>query len=269
MTLAPKLALAIDLDGTLLAGEDIPPENVRALRAARDAGWAVIIATARWRQMASRVAEAIGIEGLAIACSGAQVWDPRKGDILDERLPADFVAELYALCDAERCVATMPVSERVWVKADRPIDWSRVSPEVAQIERLSGSDGGLPRVALVQGTDAVNRIRTELAPRFGHAVQFYDSIGPSGRIILTMTSARADKGEAVRIACGELGLDLAQCVAFGDAENDVTMFRVAGRSVAMGQAVDAVKQAATHVTGTNREAGVAQAIDRLLRTGEL
>ena len=31
-------ALAIDLDGTLLVGEKIPPDNVVAVRAARDAG---------------------------------------------------------------------------------------------------------------------------------------------------------------------------------------------------------------------------------------
>ena len=50
-------ALAIDLDGTLLVGEDLPPDNIAALRAARDAGFKIIIASvqlglpgySRWR----------------------------------------------------------------------------------------------------------------------------------------------------------------------------------------------------------------------------
>ncbi len=42
------------------------------------------------------------------------------------------------------------------------------------------------------------------------------------------------------------------------------MFRVAGASVAMGQAVPAVKAKATAVTLRNDEAGVAHAIDRLV-----
>ena len=33
-------ALAIDLDGTLLTGDDIPADNIRAVRAARDRGGA-------------------------------------------------------------------------------------------------------------------------------------------------------------------------------------------------------------------------------------
>lgn len=91
-------ALAIDLDGTLLVGETIPDDNVTALRAARDAGFKIIIATARWKQMAQRVEAQIGIEGPAITCSGAQVYAPDVGrDIFDERLPEDFTRELHAV----------------------------------------------------------------------------------------------------------------------------------------------------------------------------
>ena len=68
--------LAIDLDGTLLVGEDLPANNITAVRAARDAGFKIIIATARWHQMALRVAAELEIEGPVIACSGAQVHDP-------------------------------------------------------------------------------------------------------------------------------------------------------------------------------------------------
>ena len=97
-------ALAIDLDGTLLVGENIPNDNITAVRAARDAGLKIIIATARWHQMALRIATQLGISGPLIACSGAQVHLPADDrDIFDERLPEDFVAQLYEICDAERC----------------------------------------------------------------------------------------------------------------------------------------------------------------------
>ena len=69
--------LAIDLDGTLLIGEDLPPNNITAVRAARDAGLKIIIATARWHQMALRVAAELEIDGPVIACSGGA--GPRPG----------------------------------------------------------------------------------------------------------------------------------------------------------------------------------------------
>ena len=85
-------ALAIDLDGTLLVGEKIPPDNIVAVRAARDAGLKIIIATARWHHMARRVADELEIDGPMIACSGAQVHlSAEDRDIFDQRLPADFV----------------------------------------------------------------------------------------------------------------------------------------------------------------------------------
>ncbi len=87
--------------------------------------------------------------------------------------------------------------------------------------------------------------------------------------MLTLTAAGADKGAALSVACADMGLDTSQVVAFGDAEADVEMFRVAGASVAMGQATDHVKSMATAVTASNDEDGVALAVERLLATGSL
>ena len=53
-------------------------------------------------------------------------------------------------------------------------------------------------------------------------------------------------------------------MALGDNFNDVSMLTYAGTSVAMGNAVDAIKKIAKHVTDTNEENGVATAIDRIL-----
>jgi HAD superfamily hydrolase (TIGR01484 family) len=261
-------ALAIDLDGTLLVGEELPAANRDAVRAAVDAGLEVVIATARWHQMATRVGREIGLEGPVIACSGAQVHLPAESrDIFDERLPADFVAELFAICDAERCVATVTFDREVLLKLDGAPDRSQMPPEMHWVPRLTGADPAMPRVAAIQGSAVNARIRAELEPRYEGRVHFFDSIGPSGKVILTITAATASKGAALSAACAHLGVDPREVVAFGDAENDLEMFRVAGASVAMGQALPFVKSAATWVTSRNDDAGVAKAIRRLLATG--
>ena len=242
-------AFAIDLDGTLLVGEDLPTDNITALRAARDAGYEIIIATARWLQMAQRIAEQIGITGPVIACSGAQVYVPDLGrDVFDERLPDDFVDALYSLCDEVRCVATVTVEDRVLLKLDGKPDPAQMPDEMVWVPKLAGADPTMPRVAAIQGTQANMRIRDELAPRFSDRVHFFDSIGPSGKVILTMTSSRASKGDALKSACNHLNIDPLEVLAFGDSENDIEMFRVAGAAVAMGQADEQTKAAATYVT---------------------
>ena len=261
-------AFAIDLDGTLLVGEEVPEENIRALRKAHAEGFQVMIATARWVQMAQRVEDQIGIKGLVIACSGAQVHDPESGtDVFDERLPADFVRELYEICDSDRCVATVTVADEVLLKLDGEPDHSQVPDEMRWVTKLTGAADSLPRVAVIQGSAISQRIRDELTARYKDQVLFLNSIGPTGKTLLTLTSAKASKGDALNAACNHLGISTDQVVAFGDSENDIEMFRAAGASVAMGQADEHTRAVATHVTGRNDEAGVAQAVYRILETG--
>jgi hypothetical protein len=263
-------ALAIDLDGTLLVGEDLPHENIVALRAARDAGLQIIIATARWIQMAQRVEAQIGLHGPAIACSGAQVYIPDLGrDIFDERLPEDFTEELYALCDEERCIATITVDDRVLVKLEGQPRGAGTPPEMHFVAKLTGADPSRPRVGNIQGSGVYRRIREELEPRYRGRVNFFDSISPSGKTIMTVTAAKASKGEALKHACAYIGISPSEVITFGDAENDIEMFRISGASVAMGQADEKTKAAATVVTARNDEAGVARAVERLLTTGRL
>jgi hypothetical protein len=261
-------AFAIDLDGTLLVGEHVPQENITALRAAHDKGFQIIIATARWVQMARRIEAEIGVEGPVIACSGAQVFDPvSEQDIFDHRLPQDFVNDLYAICDVDRCIATVTVEDRVLIKMDGEPDPAFMPDEMHWVKKLAGAADSLPRVAAIQGSQVNKRIRDELQERYKNDVHFFNSIGPNGKVILTLTSSKASKGDALRSACSHLGITTDEVVAFGDSENDIEMFRAAGASVAMGQADEHTKAEATHVTARNDEAGVARAIERILATG--
>lgn len=263
-------ALAIDLDGTLLIGEDLPRAHQEAVAAASKAGFLIIIATARWRQMAQRIAAEIGISAPIIACSGAQVYLPTEHkDIFDHRLPIDFVEELYAICNTSRCIVTVTTDVDTVLKLEGEPDHALMPAEMTWVTKLTGTEGNLPRIATVQGSAVVDRIKSELKNNYAETVNIYDSIGPSGRIILTMTARAANKGHALLRTCQYLNIDPGDVVAFGDAENDISMFEVAGASVAMGQSDERVKSAATIVTGANTDNGVAQIIDALLSTGDL
>lgn len=262
-------ALAIDLDGTLLDGEDLPPVHRDAVAAAAATGFEVIIATARWRQMAERISREIGIKKPIIACSGAQVFAPGTGDIFDHRLPAGFIDALYSICNQHRCLATITTDEDVILKLDREPDSSKLPLEIKWVPQLDKAVHGRARIAAIQGTEVIDMIRSQLGPAFSETVSIYDSIGPSGKLVITITARQANKGSALLAACEHLSLDPASVIAFGDAENDIEMFKVAGASVAMGQANDKVKAAASCVTGANTEGGVATVIERLLKQGEI
>ncbi len=263
-------ALAIDLDGTLLVGEDLSTENRDAVRAAKEAGLEVVIATARWRHMALRISQEIGLDGPVIACSGAEVFLPGENrDIFDHRLPDEFTAELYELCNQNRCIATITTDDEVILKLDGEPNPAVLSAEMKWVPQLDVITHSKPRIGAIQGSGLVAEIKQNLLPKWRDHINLYDSVGPNGKLVITITAKAANKGEALRSACEHLGISPADVISFGDAENDIEMFKITGASVAMGQAEDFIKAAATHHTLANTEHGVAASIHQLLEKGHL
>jgi 3-deoxy-D-manno-octulosonate 8-phosphate phosphatase KdsC-like HAD superfamily phosphatase len=72
------------------------------------------------------------------------------------------------------------------------------------------------------------------------------------------------KATGLAPALDELGVTAGQTVGVGDAENDHAFLRLCGVSVAVANALPAVKAAADLVTAGARGAGVTELIDRLL-----
>ena len=264
-------ALAIDLDGTLLhSDERVTPRSIDALRAAQAAGFKIIIATARWYQMAERIAREIGAHEPIIACAGAQVRRPTdRHDLLDLRMPEEFARRLYQIVDARRCIACIVLDDVTLIKMDGNLDAARFPAELVLVNKLTGSVHAAPRIALIQGSEGIAHVVEHLGEEWKERVRFVESFSSRRKINLTLTAAGADKGAALSVACAEIGIATEEVVAFGDAEADIEMFRVAGASVAMGQATDHVKSFATAVTLTNDQDGVALAVERLLATGTL
>ena len=61
-----------------------------------------------------------------------------------------------------------------------------------------------------------------------------------------------------------VGVPIEHCIAMGDSANDIDMLKVAGISVAMGDAIDEVKKICTYVSCDCKDGGVGQAIEKFL-----
>jgi len=85
-----------------------------------------------------------------------------------------------------------------------------------------------------------------------------------GCYFLTLLHKDADKSHGITSVSEHLGFDLQKLTVFGDNFNDIGMFELAGRSVAMANAQDGVKNKA-HITlpHTNDEDGVARYLESL------
>ena len=80
-------------------------------------------------------------------------------------------------------------------------------------------------------------------------------------VYFEFTAKGIDKAKAIDTVYRSLGYEPAELMAFGDAQNDLSMLKYAGVGVAMGNAVEEVKDAADYITLSNNHDGIAAALE--------
>ncbi len=81
---------------------------------------------------------------------------------------------------------------------------------------------------------------------------------------LEINAVGVNKAEGLKVLCRQLGIDMSEVIAVGDAENDEEMIACAGLKVAMGNGSERVKALADIVADTNENDGVAKIIEQYL-----
>jgi hypothetical protein len=77
---------------------------------------------------------------------------------------------------------------------------------------------------------------------------------------LTIHAPKATKAQAIQVVLETWGLNKAELIVFGDHSNDLTMFQLADRAIAVANATTTLKAHATQVIGSNNEDSVVRFI---------
>ncbi|WP_233858460.1 Cof-type HAD-IIB family hydrolase [Paraburkholderia sp. HD33-4] len=266
--------IVIDVDRTLLTTERVVlPRVSEALRAARDVGTRVVLATARSPRGVSHVMNALSLTGPAICFGGSWIGqvhatDPLSAEgISDQRLRREDVEAACRLA-VQWGVDLSWHSTEAW----RIPGWNdafrhdhEVTREVPEMVESYLDLTELPHklmfIAPPTQEPTLETIRAQLAPTTNALFSHHR--------LLEINALGVSKGTALRALQAQLGVSPEETVAIGDSYNDVPMFEAAGYAIAMGNGVDAVKGIANWVTTTNDEGGVADAIQHLVETCRL
>ncbi|WP_203337558.1 HAD family hydrolase [Nocardioides limicola] len=266
----PKL-VALDIDGTLLRWTDgnsgsvegtIPPAVKAAVRRVADSGAHVVLASGRSLHAMTPIADELGLGRpddpvWIVASNGAVVLRYPPIQVVHEET-FDAAAAVRAVL-AEHPSALVGVEERgIGYRVNRPFPEGELTGEmiVTDVEEIIG--GPVSRV-IIRDPGATVEEFTALAERLGlHGTDYV--IGWTAWMDLAPVGI--SKASGLAHVAEDLGVQPEETLAIGDGRNDLEMFAWAGRSVAMGQAVLEVKQAADHVTATVNEDGAAIELDR-------
>ena len=238
--------LLIDLDGTLVDKDDrISPAVASAVkRAAKRIP--VAIASGREPDEVSHFARVMGLEGPQVCDNGASLVDVLTGRSFDHcPMPEAVSRRLIDSISSEGLTFYAVDNGRMVRTKDRFREW------VVTIIAANSGDEATARSILDKL--ASDETTSEL------------STNPDGTFWYTnFVRAGIDKAHGVRRWAANLGLDLRGLMAVGDGLNDVSMFRLVGLPVAMGNAPDEVKRHARFVTGSVGDDGLAEAVERFV-----
>jgi Cof subfamily protein (haloacid dehalogenase superfamily) len=152
---------------------------------------------------------------------------------------------------------------------DELTEWGKLYAQKAGVIPHSVGDLGLylkdsPHKMLGVGeVSLINQMQKRLQDEFGDSLQFLKS-KPN---YLEIVAPGVSKGLALQELVGKWKLDRLEVMAIGDAQNDLPMITWAGVGVAIGNAVNSVKGAATLVVADNDHSGVAEAINKIVFEG--
>ncbi|MEV3852877.1 HAD hydrolase family protein [Streptomyces sp. NPDC050095] len=274
-TPAPRL-IATDLDGTLLRDDKtVSPRTVAALAAAEEAGIEVFFVTGRPARWMDVVSDHLHGHGLAICGNGAAVVDLHGGPGNHRFVTIRELAVPDAL-DVVRVLRTAAPGTSFAVERTGGLHHEPTYPplhldpgeSVAPAEKLLAADAAVADQPVLK----VLAYHPELGPD-AFLTLARTAVGDLAAItrsspsaLLEISERSVSKASTLALCCEERGISPAEVVAFGDMPNDMEMLAWAGTSYAMGNAHPDVLTAATGVTATNNDDGVARVIEDILAT---
>jgi Cof subfamily protein (haloacid dehalogenase superfamily) len=253
-------AVVTDLDGTVVRSDfSISPATLEALDLVRSAGIAFVIATARTPQGLEHFQELARRTALSVCCSGAIGWRSQERTLawMEDLRPAVIRRVVEIAVGEEAGVASFDgslwrMTEEYWrLSPTQPHGPTRVVVDSAVV-----AETRCCTMAIRHGNGDLRRI-AELVAAEGDSAAL-SHVGRS--TVLDVTAQGVDKGTGTCRALRALGIDAGAAISFGDMPNDLAMFRVTGRSYAVGDSDEEVMRTATEVLPGVEDDGFARKI---------
>ena len=260
--LLPIALVVSDIDGTLItSNHEVTESTKNAAGKLYERGIELALASSRPPRSIVPLADALNLKGPFAAFNGALVVR-RNGEVLARSvLSTEIIARVKAIADHFE-IGVWLYDELDWwapwrdAFVDREEHTSGFAPRIeGYAERIAGDANKLTVVGKPELVAlAERRVLTELGDQV--------AASKSKPRFLDVTSYGVHKGTVVVRLAELLDIQTGRVAVIGDGPNDVEMFRQAGVSIAMGQAVDEVKEAAGNVTSSNDDEGWARGIEQ-------
>lgn len=281
---------ASDMDGTILQDHStIHPENVKMVRYLQEQNIPFVICSGRDFYQASLCLEPANLQCPVIGLNGAVIYQ-EDGTILkevtlsheDTRILVQEIEKYHNNWDMmtskgffslhfkekfAKKVATFKENHPELTPEELEIEIDKLKKlfyaiDVSSVEEVL-EDPSIKIYKVLtsnyEAEDSLIEIKSYVEQELPNLV-----VTSSFKTNIEVTHKDAQKGIALQYYADTLGISMDEVFVIGDNSNDVSMLKLAGYSVAMGNANQEAMQTAKYKTDDNKHGGVAKAIQQCL-----
>ena len=267
-------ALFFDLDGTLLTTKkEISPKTRQTLENCKSNNIKLFIATARpplLDKMLSWDSGTLALfdggayyNGGCIIVNGNKTYSHIADGIVQKLMQYAYKYDNLNIAlqlEHEKHAFRYPIDVK-WHNA-----WGVSSESMLNLSQITDLRAVKIAIFFANLVDSTTPINHELAKSLENlcrdTAQFY--LTDKG-ILVQIMARHVNKASSIEKIRMQLGLEKNEIAVFGDDINDIEMLSEYENSIAMGNAVEIVKQKATHITLTNDNDGIHHAITNILK----
>lgn len=263
-----------DLDGTLLNDKSrLSAHTIEKLNELIERGMLFTIATARTPATVVGIMQEVKMNIPAILMTGAITYDLANKEYLAiSSFPLEVSKQLIDM------IATSGLYPMVYYIEQSQLYVAYRNPITAQQQEFINQRIGTPYKQYIEVNDnfyipektvliffmgdysKLESIYNLIKHTAGHhSYLYYDNLQPTQGYLEIYPSGTTKAG-AIQALATQMGVD--EIVVFGDNINDIPMFEIAQRSYAVENAVEKVKEQATHIIASNIDDGVVKFLEK-------
>ena len=266
-TSAAQWLVALDIDGTVIHEDETMSDHVvAAVGRARDAGHFVTLATGRSWESTLPILRALDLEPEYVVCANGAITMKRESgaedgyrrELVETFDPGPVLDSIRTGLPEGRFMVEDATGYRLYTQGMQ--DWNMDNAKLVPFEELAKTPA--TRVVVVSPNHEPEAFLKLIDSLGLHQVSY--AIGWTAW--LDIAPDGVNKGTALERVRDLLGIPRERVFVAGAGRNDIEMFEWAGefgRAVAMGQAPDEVKAAATEVTADVVADGLVNPLDAL------
>lgn len=264
--------VAIDLDGTLLnAKKKVSQRNFTVLKKVQKLGVKVVLCTGRPLKSVETYIDQLGLlgkEDFSITFNGGLVQQNKTGHILaKEILKFEDIGQVYKVTNSLSLpldVLSMNVVYHVEpAPSSYPSIYAQLNPAMDYLHENVNKLNSVNIYNKMVVAVAAEYLDQQLASFPAFCYERFEIV-KSRNCLLEILPKSVSKAKGIDSLISHLGITADEVMSIGDEENDLSMIEYAGVGVAMGNAVEKVKQQAQFITADNEADGVAEAIEKYI-----